>query len=1267
MWSTSMKTHCNERLSVVAGVLLPVARSSASILPGGVTEQAMSDNTHRASLVQAAYKNSLPVYAQSGLVGDAEGEDLATTADGGVSCPPGMWCSNGSRCVPQNATCSGLAECPDESNEAVTLCGCLPDEYQCRNTCIDALKRCDTESNCDGGEDEQHCETWVCPASHYKCTNGLCVPSYAVCNFVDDCHDNSDEQQCHYRKCFYGEFRCANGECVRPGLVCDGHKDCIDGTDETQCQPEDFVVCASRRRVHRFFWCDGWPDCADTHADELNCGECEEHQFRCPDSQCVSAGNVCDSQCDCTDCADERDCGRFYTRVSGVAVCEVGQAITCVVSANQRHKDRCVAADRLCDGFNHCHNGDQLSDETGCALIDDEREACRGAGQEGAWFTCSDGRCLPARLRCDRKMDCLKGEDESDCVTVECAAGEWQCVSGQCISEALRCDLHFDCYDKTDELNCSSDQCGSGQAKCHTGQCLPLSYWCDHIPDCPDQSDELYCGEKGSECGPEEFLCASGRQCIPMADNCIVPTDRHHGCADGSHLHHCKPVKCPAGMFKCRSGPCLDAARQCDGNIDCPETWDDEDFCPFQCSRKVPECQCYHLEANCSGLALKYFPDIEDNINRLILANNSLSVTLQEMPIEGHDNIVYLDLSRNNIQHLKNGTFRHLWRLRILLLSDNNITALTEGAFLGLHNLRTLHLNGNLIGSLGSLAFYGLGALPILDLSHQLLSRVFPGAFVGLRNLTTLTLSHNQLTVLDDAAFTGLRNLKKLDVTHNAIVTLSDKLLHHIPGLTHLETDEWRLCCLARHVEKCLPVADEFSSCEDLMSNLVLRVCIWILGFVALLGNSFVIIWRSVYSSGNKMHSFLIVNLGVGDLLMGVYLLIVAAVDLQYRGVYAAYELSWRTSSLCQLAGFISTFSSELSVFTLTVITVDRLIVIKFPFGVRRKEGSVIRMVMAGVWLVVGLLAALPLTRLQYFSNFYGRSGVCLALHITNEKPSGWEYAVVVFLVVNLVSFGVMAVSYVLMYVAARDTHSAARTDTDARNGHGAMAKRMSLIVATDAACWLPIIFLGIASLCGVTIPPRVFSWIAVFVLPLNAAINPVLYTLSTTPVRKKLSHLRQTVSSRNTLSASAMSGSRVASLYKVRGSTDVTDIVRQGDTNGRSSVATSPTSVFTTSTSLSPEAIPYVFTSPEVEPQEVVPNGPGSSLLLSVSGAAERVPVSLCPHDSLSAQECHQSQGPRGLEFVPLEELAITLPGAKKASSRKINRRKNPSDNRYD
>ncbi|XP_076069254.1 G-protein coupled receptor GRL101-like [Oratosquilla oratoria] len=793
-----------------------------------------------------------------------------------------------------------------------------------------------------------------------------------------------------------------------------------------------------------------------------------------------------------------------------VAACLPGAALTCVVSAEDRTRDRCVAARFLCDGLNHCHNGEQLSDETGC--LSNTSTWCGDGGGDAEvgerWFACRDGRCVPPQLRCDLKDDCLNGEDEVDCehAASTCGEGEWPCrKSGGCVPTRHLCDLVFHCRDKTDEMFCEGHRCEEGSARCHTGHCLDPVLWCDHFPDCPDASDELHCGGTRTECSEGEFACASGNQCIPARNRCLLSGLRSQACADGSHLVDCRGWPCPPGMFQCRSGPCLEAAFQCDGKVDCPDSWDDEDFCAFQCSILEPDCVCHHLQVNCTGLGIEQIPDVEPQINRFVLADNKLNGALRDGVFHRHANMIYLDLSNNNLTQLPRGTFRNLWRLRILLLNDNTLATFSEGTFAGLHSLRTLVLTGNQLSHLGPFAFYGLVALATLDLSHQRLIDVAARTFVGLRNLTTLTLRGNFIRRLSDQTFTGLSRIQMLDVSKNRLDTLGARVLSTMPSLVKLVTDEWRWCCLARdhHLKECLPKADQFSSCEDLMSNGVLRVCIWVLGFVALIGNSFVIVWRSLYSSENKMHSFLIVNLAHGDLIMGIYLLIIAAVDVQYRGVYAAYETSWRTSALCQLAGFFSTFSSELSVFTLTVITVDRLLAIKFPFGVRHLDRRHTYIVMAFVWIVVALLAALPLARLDYFSNFYGRSGVCLALHITNEKPNGWEYAVFIFLVLNLISFGIIAASYALMYLVATDTRAAARTG--ARRSDSAMARRMSFIVATDAACWLPIIALGLASLAGIAVPPRVFSWVAVFVLPLNAAVNPVVYTLSTAPVRKRL------------------------------------------------------------------------------------------------------------------------------------------------------------------
>ncbi|XP_012945994.1 G-protein coupled receptor GRL101 [Aplysia californica] len=246
-----------------------------------------------------------------------------------------------------------------------------------------------------------------------------------------------------------------------------------------------------------------------------------------------------------------------------------------------------------------------------------------------------------------------------------------------------------------------------------------------------------------------------------------------------------------------------------------------------------------------------------------------------------------------------------------------------------------------------------------------------------------------------------------------------------MPQLSLLLTDEFRFCCLAHDVAQCYPEADEFSSCEDLMSNHVLRVAIWLLGLVATFGNALVIFWRSREVRGRKVHSILITNLALGDLLMGVYLLMIASVDSHYRGVYMLHDLSWRHSALCQFAGFLSTFSSELSVLTLTVITIDRLVCIIFPLRLTRLSVRDAAVAMTLVWLLVFFISALPLMDIGYFLNFYSRSGVCLALHVTPARPPGWEYSVAVFLVFNFLSFLIIAGSYIWMFVVAKETRSA--------------------------------------------------------------------------------------------------------------------------------------------------------------------------------------------------------------------------------------------------
>ena len=84
-------------------------------------------------------------------------------------------------------------------------------------------------------------------------------------------------------------------------------------------------------------------------------------------------------------------------------------------------------------------------------------------------------------------------------------------------------------------------------------------------------------------------------------------------------------------------------------------------------------------------------------------------------------------------------------------------------------------------------------------------------------------------------------------------------------------------------------------------------------------------------------------------------------------------------------------------------------------------------------------------------------------------------------------------------------------------NQDSTLAKRMMFIILTDFACWFPVIVISILALTGNLYDPskQVYAWIAVFVLPINSSINPLLYTFSTPYVRKTIPNAKRVLSRR--------------------------------------------------------------------------------------------------------------------------------------------------------
>lgn len=176
---------------------------------------------------------------------------------------------------------------------------------------------------------------------------------------------------------------------------------------------------------------------------------------------------------------------------------------------------------------------------------------------------------------------------------------------------------------------------------------------------------------------------------------------------------------------------------------------------------------------------------------------------------------------------------------------------------------------------------------------------------------------------------------------------------------------------------------------------------------------------------------------------------------------YILYDDAWRAGSACTLAGIISTVSSESSVLLMSFITLDRILVIKYPFGqmkFNQKNGLIAAL---ACWVLSLMLAIAPVMFTGYFEeNFYSRSRVCLALPLTRDRPAGWQYSLTVFVGFNFVTFILIAFGQCLLYSEIKKQAGKMKRETSRRRDL-VVARNLLFVVATDFLCWFPIGCMG--------------------------------------------------------------------------------------------------------------------------------------------------------------------------------------------------------------
>ena len=117
-----------------------------------------------------------------------------------------------------------------------------------------------------------------------------------------------------------------------------------------------------------------------------------------------------------------------------------------------------------------------------------------------------------------------------------------------------------------------------------------------------------------------------------------------------------------------------------------------------------------------------------------------------------------------------------------------------------------------------------------------------------------------------------------------------------------------------------------FSSSAEMIAVTAMRAAFWIIGFVVILGNLYVIVTSiAVFKQkktlqGVRFQQIIILNISIADFIMGVYLLTIASYSEFFSGYYGDVDHEWRSSLKCSIIGSLVVISSQTSSFLRVVL-----------------------------------------------------------------------------------------------------------------------------------------------------------------------------------------------------------------------------------------------------------------------------------------------------------------------------------------------------------
>ena len=868
-------------------------------------------------------------------------------------------------------------------------------------------------------------------------------------------------------------------------------------------------------------YCDGTPDCNNIGIDEEGC---LNDMFTTRTGGEIEASKICDGECDITTyfdynyCEDEADCNGLtygmycdtryispmYMRcdqlscdkeITGVSLCAKENVTTCTrggLLVPLLNSTRCTSF----SDTPMCDNG---LDQTNCS---DPSRAVLSCEINGYMSTVSrtavcnkQSRYLPQL--CDTGLDKLCVETSMSCL----------------VHKHQLCDGRVDCPDSTDELGapCLKKTVWTCNRpfSLHTSSInvvnFPLVWVNDGVEDCQGGEDE-------SEEWP---TCGSGL------------TTRYRGMEE-----MCSEV------YLCASGSFVELPSLCDKVETCGN---EIRVCQISRNTVSTSYRVVSTEGSVTTPKVVIFPTCLDGLIEIQRFQNSLCRTV---PFK--------------LEH-----YQFLGK-----------TSSTEVAAPG-RQLSCDHMYGEAYVYMSCTGQCINSSCPLTKpVQHGSCANQFPGRIYSIRSNSEITfavrfrdqLYHNDFFVCDNS------NCVPFEHVCNLVDNCGD-------GSDERQCTNNFLCvsqdylALSQKCDGSIDCPDTSDECNDecgrqIINTIYLKITAAVIGILAMALNS-AAVSQSLFGKWESKHVNLVTNkvfivlIGLGDLLTGVYLVVLSGLDIYYGEKFCVFQVEWLTSKVCSLIGVGSTIGSQISLLSMTALSIIRYRSINSftaPRNVSCRFWVKMSLICTVILLASVAIAVLPLLPVmedffvnglvydrhirlfvgsksktahfnifqEYFGRmnkkvlkwsvinelvdamfsrdhggirrhplrFYGNDPVCLFKYfVTNDDPQ--RLFVWSVLLVNFICIFVITSSYILINLSAVTSANLVADDKSKkclRKQHRKMQRKIATLITTDLVCWCPFLAICLLHSFEVLDATPMYSYFSIIVLPINSAINPVLY-----------------------------------------------------------------------------------------------------------------------------------------------------------------------------